>query len=399
MSSILKIIHFGLPGIILIGFSVTLYAQEMKYAGPDRSICFGSSTPIGSVALSEACYAWSSIPEGFTSSISNPIVAPTVTTTYKVSVVGKNFQFAYEDYVIVTVVDEIIGFEIIPYKCCWKVGDPISRLQFDIRTNPTGLQDEIDNVVIIPSIAPSIGGFPPKPVDEKNIQFQITFNCNGNQQTLTTYVPITVVDEEFQISQSLGIECEYGKKCDFQPIKDLLQGIANIFNFIPGTEVDLTAGAEGSTKFSMICCPLSQGGIKTVNTVSGSVNSALTIEGKVPIPPIAPVMGKFMCSVGLEASVSYQTTCKNNQLCFEIQPTVSSGGGVSLGDKKVLEVSIMFIATFELPTIKLCLPPVEIEVPGDYCLSAEFVGEVTFKSFLSQSINVTLINRYCRKLW
>ena len=57
-------------------------------ATPD-SICTGSSTQLNALAsggTGTLTYAWSSAPAGFTSSIENPVVSPTVTTTYTVSV-------------------------------------------------------------------------------------------------------------------------------------------------------------------------------------------------------------------------------------------------------------------------------------------------------------------------
>lgn len=51
-------------------------------AGVNRVICLNSSTQIGSVAVAGNTYCWTSFPVGYASTVANPIVKPTVTTTY-----------------------------------------------------------------------------------------------------------------------------------------------------------------------------------------------------------------------------------------------------------------------------------------------------------------------------
>ncbi|NVO10127.1 MAG: T9SS type A sorting domain-containing protein [Bacteroidales bacterium] len=53
-------------------------------AGSDRAICYGSSTTIGAAAVAGSIYSWTSNPAGFTSTLANPSVSPTVATTYTV---------------------------------------------------------------------------------------------------------------------------------------------------------------------------------------------------------------------------------------------------------------------------------------------------------------------------
>lgn len=53
-------------------------------AGSGRSICYGSSTTIGADAVAGSTYSWTSNPAGFTSTLANPTVSPTVATTYTV---------------------------------------------------------------------------------------------------------------------------------------------------------------------------------------------------------------------------------------------------------------------------------------------------------------------------
>jgi hypothetical protein len=53
-------------------------------AGANRTICKNTSTTLGAAAVAGSTYSWSSVPVGFTSTVSDPIVAPLVTTTYTV---------------------------------------------------------------------------------------------------------------------------------------------------------------------------------------------------------------------------------------------------------------------------------------------------------------------------
>ena len=67
--------------------SVTVIVNPLPLAntGPDQSICAGNSTTIGGPSVQGSVYSWVSVPAGFTSSASNPIVYPSVTTTYKLT--------------------------------------------------------------------------------------------------------------------------------------------------------------------------------------------------------------------------------------------------------------------------------------------------------------------------
>ncbi|MEI6276821.1 MAG: choice-of-anchor Q domain-containing protein, partial [Prolixibacteraceae bacterium] len=62
--------------------TVTLSSVPAAVAGANRSICQGTSTQIGTTAVTGNTYNWTSSPAGFTSTAANPIVSPTVTTTY-----------------------------------------------------------------------------------------------------------------------------------------------------------------------------------------------------------------------------------------------------------------------------------------------------------------------------
>ena len=70
--------------------TVTVHSPVAN-AGPDWSLCSGSATIGGSPSATPASgapytYSWTSVPAGFTSTLSNPTVSPAVTTTYSLIV-------------------------------------------------------------------------------------------------------------------------------------------------------------------------------------------------------------------------------------------------------------------------------------------------------------------------
>ncbi|MDH7460576.1 T9SS type A sorting domain-containing protein [Chitinophagaceae bacterium 26-R-25] len=72
-------------------------------AGPDRTICKKATTGIGSTAKMGESYFWSSKPEGLYTVVSNPIVNPTETTEYYLTVTNNAGEIS-KDTVIITVV-------------------------------------------------------------------------------------------------------------------------------------------------------------------------------------------------------------------------------------------------------------------------------------------------------
>ncbi len=69
--------------------SFTINPNPITSAGSNTSICAGASTVLNGSATGGAgpyTYAWTSIPAGFSSSLQNPTVSPSVTTTYLLTV-------------------------------------------------------------------------------------------------------------------------------------------------------------------------------------------------------------------------------------------------------------------------------------------------------------------------
>lgn len=84
---------------------VVLGGQHPKYnIANDTAICLGQSVQIGGAALPGTIYKWSSRPPEFNSSVANPTVAPTQTTTYTLESATANCNVPARDSVKVTVV-------------------------------------------------------------------------------------------------------------------------------------------------------------------------------------------------------------------------------------------------------------------------------------------------------
>ena len=61
---------------------VTVNPLPSANAGSAHSVCKGSNTSIGASSTSGHTYSWTSSPSGFTSTVSNPSISPTIITTY-----------------------------------------------------------------------------------------------------------------------------------------------------------------------------------------------------------------------------------------------------------------------------------------------------------------------------
>ena len=64
---------------------VTVNPLPAAAPGADRSICPGTTTTLGGPAVTGNSYVWGSVPAGYTSVLSNPVVSPATTTKYVVT--------------------------------------------------------------------------------------------------------------------------------------------------------------------------------------------------------------------------------------------------------------------------------------------------------------------------
>jgi ubiquitin len=82
---------------------VTINPLPAAMPGADRSICPGTATTLGGTAVTGNAYIWSSVPAGYTSMLSNPVVSPSATTKYVVTEVMAVTGCTNSQSVLVTV--------------------------------------------------------------------------------------------------------------------------------------------------------------------------------------------------------------------------------------------------------------------------------------------------------
>jgi len=63
-------------------FDLEIKAIPAANAGFSKGICVGASTSLGAAQVGTNTYSWTSVPAGFTSTLPNPTVSPSVATTY-----------------------------------------------------------------------------------------------------------------------------------------------------------------------------------------------------------------------------------------------------------------------------------------------------------------------------
>lgn len=79
---------------------VTVATSPIASAGTDQTIALGNSASIGTAALPGYTYSWSSNPSGFSSTLAQPNVIPTISTIYTVIATNSSGCTATDDVVI-----------------------------------------------------------------------------------------------------------------------------------------------------------------------------------------------------------------------------------------------------------------------------------------------------------
>lgn len=81
---------------------ITTAPSPTANAGADQNICAGTSVTLGTPAVPGITYSWTSNPAGFTSAVADPVVTPSVTTQYFLTVANAG-GCAKKDTVIINV--------------------------------------------------------------------------------------------------------------------------------------------------------------------------------------------------------------------------------------------------------------------------------------------------------
>lgn len=379
-------------GFTLLAFN-WLYAVD--YAGPDRHICPGTNTPIGNPGEGGVCYAWT--PETGLSDphSANPIASPTTTTTYTVNVVGPNFSYTASDQVTVFVENQVSGIHAETLICCWKTGDPITESQFKITTTPPGMEQYITSITFDPSTAPMILSA----MEQYTITVTATIQCGTLSQTLNTTAQITVVEEGFEVSESVGLS-----GIDVDALTEACDYILGVLKKVPGpcgvSSGGTALSVTGTTTNSLLCCP-DPVCVKPAVKYSGSLAYSPSLSCNFPflgVPYVASV--NIYLTAGVGASVTLDglaTTCEGFKACIAADISANAGGGVSatvLGGS-VINASLALIVSVRAPLMKYCFPANSWAKEGSFCAKADIVGSVTLLTFFTKSFTVTLVPEQC----
>ena len=88
---------------------VNLNPSPAAVAGADRLLCPNTSTQLGAAPVPGSTYSWSSTPAGFSSTVANPTVIATATTTYKLIELNSKGCFGTHNVVVAVPSPTITG--------------------------------------------------------------------------------------------------------------------------------------------------------------------------------------------------------------------------------------------------------------------------------------------------
>jgi gliding motility-associated-like protein len=128
-------------------------------AGSNATICGGTPTMIGAPPVVGNTYSWTSLPVGFTSSVSNPTVSPTITTTYTLTE-SVGASCSKSNSVVITVKPAPVANAGLDKAICY--GDSVQIGSASVVgntyawiSNPAGFVSSISNPVVKPAVTTS----------------------------------------------------------------------------------------------------------------------------------------------------------------------------------------------------------------------------------------------------
>ncbi len=135
--------------------TVTVHPVPQAITGNNTGICSGSSTTIGIPAVAGNTYLWSSLPAGFSSTLANPTVSPSVTTSYFLTVTNA-FGCSGASQVTVSILPLPAAYTGPGQSLCSGGhatigGPPVSGNTYSWISAPPGFQSQVSNPVVYPS--------------------------------------------------------------------------------------------------------------------------------------------------------------------------------------------------------------------------------------------------------
>ena len=138
--------------------TVTVNPLPSANAGTNSAICLGGNAPIGATAVGGDTYAWSSKPNGYSSTVSSAMVSPTTTTTYYLTETITATNCNKSDSVIITVNPLPFASTIANQAICLNSSVSIGAAtvigdSYSWASNPSGFTDTTSNPSVSPTVA------------------------------------------------------------------------------------------------------------------------------------------------------------------------------------------------------------------------------------------------------
>ncbi|MCX6270149.1 MAG: hypothetical protein NTU44_02835 [Bacteroidetes bacterium] len=340
-------------------------------AGPDKHTCKNPNSVFETIPVrigpastnSSWCYYWTPATGLDNPNTANPNASPPDNQIYTLHVVGDNF--AYEVYDEMTVfVDQVNSLNVTANQCCWSVGDKFLPEQFNIVTDPPGMEKQ---VIFDPPTAPYVNNH------DAWVTIIAKLNCMNWDNPLSVNVNVHVVNGEYATQQLVGIPDigAFGGTALIKKIDALIEKLSK-FSEVPGflCQPGFSQALEASYNLGKMCCP-------SADCVTDQLRVALTYKPNFAVTCDAPFAGipyvaslnvRFGFSTSLYVTGDYKSTCDNGQFCFGATADINIFGGLSgtligglLGD-----VSATFVPYVSTPTIQFCVPSNSTIIQGKF---------------------------------
>jgi hypothetical protein len=136
--------------------SISLNPVPSVFVFPDATICAGLHVPLGGNPNPNYTYSWTSDPAGFTSSLSNPVVTPLVTTTYTL-VVTNQYSCSRTYTVTITVLpappaDPGTSDTVCLGSTVILGAPPVPGNTYSWNSNPPGFTSNLSNPTVSPAV-------------------------------------------------------------------------------------------------------------------------------------------------------------------------------------------------------------------------------------------------------
>ncbi|MFN0203614.1 MAG: T9SS type A sorting domain-containing protein [Bacteroidia bacterium] len=272
-------------------FSVSFRALPNAQAGTDKNICTGNSVMLGTTNVSSYTYSWASNMGAFTSTISNPVVSPTnSTTTYTVTVSQTMLVGSGPSTLTCTKSDEVIvNLLSLPAAPTIAVSAPTTLVGSSTPTLCEGAG-------VISLLASNTSG-----------ATHLQWLKNGGQQTLTTN--LTGV---YNVSNTSGVAANYTAKV--KAVNGCFSPASNSLSTTVYHAAMPTITPAGTNNIILLCFA---GGTSATQLLTASVTSGTPTYNWYQVPGTTPIA----TGPTYNATISNTATSKT----FNVKAAYSNG--------------------------------------------------------------------------